>query len=44
LACRSWKRTLDENADPELAMERAINTYRKKGYSEEWNHTSDLKQ
>lgn len=27
---------LDEIADPELAIERAINTYRKKGYSEEW--------
>jgi hypothetical protein len=30
------KERLDEIADPELAMERAINTYRKKGYSEEW--------
>ena len=27
---------LDEIADPEKAIERAINTYRKKGYSEEW--------
>ena len=27
---------LDEIADPELAIERAINTYRKKGYPEEW--------
>ena len=27
---------LDEIADPELAIERAITTYRKKGYSEEW--------
>ena len=27
---------LNEIADPELAIERAINTYRKKGYSEEW--------
>ena len=27
---------LDEIADPELAIERAISTYRKKGYSEDW--------
>ena len=27
---------MDEIADPELAIERAIETYRKKGYSEEW--------
>ena len=27
---------LDEIADPEIAIERAVNTYRKKGYSEEW--------
>jgi len=27
---------LEEIADPEIAMERAIDTYRKKGYSEEW--------
>ena len=27
---------LNEVADPELAMQRAIETYRKKGYSEEW--------
>ena len=27
---------LNEMADPELAMQRAIETYRKKGYSEEW--------
>ena len=27
---------LDEMADPEIAMQRAIDTYRKKGYSEEW--------
>ena len=27
---------LEEVADPEIAIERAINTYRKKGYSEEW--------
>lgn len=27
---------LDEVTDPEIAIERAINTYREKGYSEEW--------
>lgn len=27
---------IDEIADPEIAVERAISTYRKKGYSEEW--------
>ena len=27
---------LNEMADPELAMQRAVETYRKKGYSEEW--------
>lgn len=30
------KERLDEIADPEHAIERAINTYRDKGYSEEW--------
>ena len=30
------KERLEEVADPEIAIERAINTYRKKGYSEEW--------
>ena len=30
------KERLDEIADPEKAIERAIQTYRKKGYSEEW--------
>ena len=30
------KERLEEVADPEIAMERAIDTYRKKGYSEEW--------
>ncbi|WP_299522795.1 hypothetical protein [uncultured Methanobrevibacter sp.] len=30
------KERLDEIADPEQAIERAINIYRKKGYSEEW--------
>ena len=27
---------LEEIADPEIAMQRAILTYRKKGYSDEW--------
>ena len=30
------KDRLDEIADPERSIERAINTYRNKGYSEEW--------
>lgn len=30
------KKRLEEIADPEIAMQRAINTYREKGYSEEW--------
>lgn len=30
------KERLDEISDPELAFERAIDTYRKKGYSEKW--------
>ncbi len=30
------KERLDEVADPEIAIERAIYTYRQKGYSEEW--------
>ena len=30
------KERLDEMSDPELAFERAIDTYRKKGYSEKW--------
>lgn len=30
------KERLDEIADPEKAIERAVKTYRKKGYSEEW--------
>lgn len=30
------KERLDEIADPEIAIERAINTYREKGYNEEW--------
>lgn len=30
------KKRLDEIADPEIAMQRAINTYREKSYSEEW--------
>ena len=30
------KERLEEIADPEIAMQRAINTYHQKGYSEEW--------
>ncbi|MEA4957682.1 hypothetical protein SDC9_24012 [bioreactor metagenome] len=30
------KERLDEISDPQLAIERAISNYRKKGYSEEW--------
>lgn len=30
------KERLEEVADPEIAMLRAIDTYRRKGYSEEW--------
>ena len=30
------KERLEEIADPEIAMQRTINTYRQKGYSEEW--------
>ena len=30
------KERLDEIADPQIAIERAISNYRKKGYSEEW--------
>lgn len=30
------KERLEEIADPEIAMQRAISTCRKKGYSEEW--------
>lgn len=30
------KERIDEVADPEQVIERAINTYRMKGYSEEW--------
>ena len=30
------KGRLEEIADPEIAMQRAINTYREKGYSEDW--------
>lgn len=30
------KERLDEIADPELAFERMVNTYRQKGYSEKW--------
>ena len=27
---------IDETADPELAIQRALETYLKKGYSKEW--------
>lgn len=30
------KERLDETADPQLAIERAVETYRKQGYSEKW--------
>jgi len=30
------KERLDEIADPQIAIERAISNYRKKGYSEDW--------
>ena len=30
------KERIDENYDPEIAINRALNTYRKKGYSEDW--------
>ena len=30
------KQRLDEEADPQIAIERAIESYRSKGYSEEW--------
>jgi len=30
------KERLEEVADPEIAMLRVIDTYRRKGYSEEW--------
>ncbi len=30
------KERLEEIADPEIAIQRAINTYREKGYTEEW--------
>lgn len=33
---RIGKERLDEIADPELAFERAIRTYREKGYTEKW--------
>lgn len=39
---------LDELADPELAVERAIQTYRQKGYSEKWieerMHSIDIRK
>ena len=32
------KERIEETIDPELAIDRAIQTYQKKGYSEEWIH------
>ena len=32
------KERIDETIDPELAIERAVETYRKKGYPEDWIH------
>ncbi len=32
------KERIDETIDPELAIDRAFETYQKKGYSEEWIH------
>lgn len=32
------KERIDETIDPELAITRAVETYRKKGYSEDWIH------
>ena len=32
------KERIDETVDPELAIDRAIETYQKKGYSDEWIH------
>lgn len=32
------KERIDETIDPELAIDRALETYQKKGYSEEWIH------
>lgn len=31
---------IEETIDPEQAIDRALETYLKKGYSEEWVHTS----
>ena len=35
---RVGKERVDETIDPEQAIDRALNTYLKKGYSEEWVH------
>ena len=35
---RVGKERIDETIDPELAIDRAIETYQKKGYSDEWIH------
>ncbi len=36
------KERIDETIDPELAIDRAIETYQKKGYSDEWIHQGIL--
>ena len=36
MACRSGRERIDETIDPELTIERALETYLKKGYSREW--------
>jgi hypothetical protein len=35
---RVGRERIDETIDPELTIDRAFDTYRKKGYSEEWIH------
>ncbi len=35
---RVGRQRIDETIDPELAIDRAFETYRKKGYAEEWIH------
>ena len=36
MACKVGSERIDETADPELTIERALKTYLKKGYSKEW--------
>ena len=33
---KGWKERIDEAYDPEITINRALDAYRKKGYSEEW--------